>query len=41
MRHFVNKVTGSIVLIPDDQEKEIKKYEEDEDYTEYFMLIGD
>ena len=41
MRHFINKVTGNIVLIPEADQKEIQKYEKDEDYTEYFMLIGD
>jgi len=38
MRHFVNVKTGTIILINEDNEEEIKKYRNNKDYYEYFVL---
>ena len=37
--HFVNRFTGTIVLVNTLDEKEMKKYSENEDYYQYFLLV--
>lgn len=37
--HFVHRLTGTMVLVASTDEKEMKKYQEDENYYQYFLLV--
>jgi len=37
--HFVHRLTGTIVLVNTLDEKEMKKYSENADYYQYFLLV--
>ena len=37
--HFVHRLTGTIVLVNTLDEKEMKKYSENTDYYQYFLLV--
>ena len=38
MIHFVNTKTGTIILVNEENVEEVKKYRNDKNYYEYFVL---
>lgn len=36
--YFVNRFTGTMILVKVDNEKEVKKYSNDENYYQHFCL---
>ena len=37
--HFYNMKTGTIVLVEKENEKEVKRYQEDPNYYQYFLMV--
>ena len=37
--HFYNMKTGTIVLVEKENEEEVKRYQEDPNYYQYFLMV--